>query len=85
MGEIGRIKVITGGSRGIGRAVALKFIQDKGKIIIVHYDPDESAAEETLDMLGQQGLEAESHKVDVSSYEDVEVLFQDILRRHRRS
>ena len=76
-----RVVVITGGSRGIGRAVALKFADEKAEIVIVHYDPDESAASDTLNMIAQQGIKAECHKVDVSSFGDVETLFQEILSR----
>jgi 3-oxoacyl-[acyl-carrier protein] reductase len=81
MVDSGRVVVITGGSRGIGRAVALKFAEEKPKIVIIHYDPDEFSANETLNMLAEQGIEAESHKVDVSSYGDVEPLFEEILSR----
>ena len=81
MDNSARVAVITGGSRGIGRAVALKFAEEKAKIVIVHYDPDESAASDTLNMIAQQGVEAESHKVDVSSHGDVEDLFEAILSR----
>jgi 3-oxoacyl-[acyl-carrier protein] reductase len=84
MDNSGRVAVITGGSRGIGRAVALKFAEEKASIVILHYDPDESAASETLKMLAQQGIEADSHKVDVSSYGDVEALFKDILSKYGR-
>ncbi len=79
-----RIVVITGGSRGIGRSVALKFAQEKAKIVIVHYDPDEVASQETLATLEQMGVEAESHKVDVSSLEEVEVLFKGLLEKFER-
>lgn len=84
MNDSDRIVVITGGSMGIGRAVALKFAEKKGKIIIAHYDPDDSASQTTLDRLTQQGAEAESHRVDVSNYEDVETLFKGILDRYGR-
>ncbi len=84
MDNPGRVVAITGGSRGIGRAVALKFAEEKANIVIVHYDPDESAADETLSSLRERSIEAESHKVDVSRYEDVEVLFQDILSRFEK-
>ncbi len=79
-----RVVVITGGSKGIGRAVALKFGEEQARVILVHYDPDESAANETLDELTQLGVGGESHKVDVSSFEAVEGLFKEILSKFER-
>ncbi len=79
-----RVVVVTGGSMGIGRAIALKFAQEKGQIIIVHYDPDDSASLETLDILTRQGAAATSRKVDVSNYGDVEALFKDIIAQFGR-
>jgi len=79
MDNLGRIVIITGGSKGIGRAVALRFAREMARIIIIHYDPDEHAANATLNILSEQNAEAESHKVDVSSYGDVEALFKKIL------
>ncbi len=84
MDDSARVVIITGGSRGIGRAVALRFAEEQAKIIIVHYDPDELAANETFHMLTEKGAEAEMHRVDVSSYGDVESLFQDILSRFEK-
>lgn len=79
MNSSSKVVVITGGSKGIGRAMALKFAEDKAHIIIVHYDPDESASSETLGILAQKGVKAESRKIDVSSFVDVEELFKDII------
>ena len=84
MGDTSRVVVITGGSRGIGRAVAMKFAQERPRTIFIHYDPDMAAAEETLDLLRGKGVEAESHKLDVSSKSDVDALFKDILSRFER-
>jgi len=84
MNQASRVVVITGGSKGIGRAVALRFAVEKPIIIIVHYDPDESAANETLQKLSSMGVEAESHKLDVSSYSEVEGFFKDVLSRMGR-
>jgi len=81
MNDSGKVVVITGGSRGIGRAMALKFAEDRSKIVIIHYDKDESAADETLAMLEQKGAVAEGHRVDVSYMDKVEPLFNDILKR----
>ncbi len=76
-----KVVVITGGSRGIGRAVARKFAEDQSRIVILHFDKDNSAADETLDMLRGQGAEAEGHRIDVSYMEYVEPLFKDLLAR----
>jgi 3-oxoacyl-[acyl-carrier protein] reductase len=81
MGNASRVVVITGGSRGIGRAVALKFAEEKPRIVLIHYDPDLEAAEETLKLLKEKGVESESHRLDVSSKEDVDSRFKDILTR----
>ena len=79
-----RVVVITGGSKGIGRAVALRFAREKAAIVIVHYDPDEAASGETLERLSPMGVKAESHRVDVSSFDDVDVLFKELVSRHGR-
>ncbi|MBL7211268.1 MAG: 3-oxoacyl-[acyl-carrier-protein] reductase [Desulfobacteraceae bacterium] len=82
--ENSRVVVITGGSKGIGRAVALQFGGEGAKIIIVHYDPDESAAQETLNVLAEMDVEGESHRIDVSSFEAVEALFKETISRFGR-
>ncbi len=79
-----RVVVITGGSKGIGRSVAYKFAEEKARIVLMHYDPDDSASDETLSTLAQKGVEAESLKVDVSSYEEVSASFKDILSRFEK-
>jgi len=84
MEDLERVVVVTGGSRGIGRSVALKFAEEKAIIIIVHYDPDENAARETMDLLERRGCNVEAHKVDVSSGQQVEELFKKILSRYGR-
>ncbi len=76
-----RVIVITGGSKGIGRAVALRFAEEEARIVLAHYDPDEIESNITLRALSERGIEAESHRVDVSSFEAVDGLFGDILSR----
>ena len=48
MHESKRVVVVTGGSRGIGRAICLRFAREGERIIFVHYDPDDVAAESAL-------------------------------------
>jgi 3-oxoacyl-[acyl-carrier protein] reductase len=81
MNEGSRVVVITGGSKGIGRSIALRFAAEKARIVIAHFDPEDDAANDTLRTLSELGVEAESHKVDVSSRAAVEDLFKGILDR----
>ena len=79
-----RVVVITGGSRGIGRAIALRFAAENPTVIIVHYDPDEKASDETLELLEKKQVEAVSRKLDVSSWEDVNTFFKDVIDQYGR-
>jgi len=82
--ESKRIVVVTGGSRGIGRAVCLRFARDDASIIFVHYDPDDLKANETLGLLDRMGVEAKAEKLDVSSFEAVEEFFKEVVREFGR-
>lgn len=84
MSESGRVVIITGGSRGIGRAIAFRFAVEKPKLVLLHYDPDDSAAEETMARLAEKGVQAETHRLDVSSRGEVDRLFKEILSRFGR-
>jgi len=77
-----RVVVVTGGSKGIGRAIALRFAEERARLIIVHYDKDDSASGEALGILSEKGAKAESHKIDVSSYDAADVLFREVIARH---
>ncbi len=76
-----RVALITGGSRGIGRSVALKFAEEKAAIVIVHYDPDDAASDRTLSDLKAKRVDAESHRLDVSSFHAVEEFHKEVLSR----
>jgi 3-oxoacyl-[acyl-carrier protein] reductase len=79
-----RVVLITGGSKGIGRAIALKFAEEEATLILVHYDPDDKASQETMELLKERGVKAESHRVDVSQYADTEALVNGVLERYGR-
>ena len=79
-----RVVVITGGSKGIGRCVAYRFAQENARIILAHYDEDDSACEETLKKLSDDGVAGEAHRIDVSSFEVVDLWFKDIFSKFGR-
>ena len=60
--------LVTGGSRGIGRAVALRLAQ-MGYRIIINYQSNDAAAEETLAQIREIGSDGELLKFDVSDQE----------------
>ena len=57
--------LVTGGSRGIGRAISVALAQ-KGYPILINYVSNDSAAQETLKLVKAEGVEAELLKFDVS-------------------
>jgi NAD(P)-dependent dehydrogenase (short-subunit alcohol dehydrogenase family) len=65
--------VVTGASRGIGRAVALRFARD-GHDVAVNYRSSERAAEETAAAVAEAGREAIVVRADVSRPDEVERL-----------
>ena len=60
--------LVTGGSRGIGRAACVRLAQ-MGYHILVNYVNKTDAAEETLELVRQEGQDGELLKFDVSNLE----------------
>lgn len=64
--------IITGGSRGIGRAICLKLAEEKNYHILINYTSNQSAAEETLAKVQELGSTGEILKFDVGNAEEVQ-------------
>ncbi|AHM59744.1 3-oxoacyl-ACP reductase [Flammeovirgaceae bacterium 311] len=62
--------LVTGGSRGIGRAVSLE-LADQGFNILINYLSNQNAALETQQLVEEKGVKAELLKFDVSNREEV--------------
>ncbi len=73
----GKVAVVTGGSRDIGRAIALKLAKEGAKVCI-NYCHDESKAAETLEMIREAGGTAIAVKADVTKEQEVQALFKAV-------
>ena len=73
----GRIALVTGGSRGIGRAVCRRLARAGAWVAINHSSSDEAAAE-TLAQIGAEGGEGGVYQADVSSFEATDAMFGSI-------
>lgn len=74
----GKVAVITGGSRGIGKATAQK-LASLGADIAVVYRSEDAAAAQLCSELQQQGVKAEPFKLDVSVYDDAKETVDRIM------
>ena len=73
----GRVALVTGGSRGIGRAICRRLAQAGAWVAINHSASDEAAAE-TLAEIGADGGEGGVYRADVSSFEATDTMFRQI-------
>jgi len=73
-----KIAVVTGSSRGVGRAVALGFAAE-GANVVVNYTSNQNAADEVVGIITRMGRQAIAVKADVAQKDDVERLFGQAL------
>jgi enoyl-[acyl-carrier protein] reductase III len=75
-----KIAVVTGASRGIGRAVAERFASE-GATVVVNYRRNRDAASETVESIARGGGRALALQADLASGEAVEAMFAEIRTR----
>jgi 3-oxoacyl-[acyl-carrier protein] reductase len=73
----GKVALVTGGSRGIGRACSL-LLALAGARVVVNYQKSREKAEEVLREIAQGGGEAHLFQADVADPEQIEALFRYI-------
>lgn len=79
----GKICLVTGGSRGIGRGICLELARD-GANIIVNYSSDEKAAAQVVSEVESLGKKARMYKADVSSFEQVSKMVEYVYNEFKR-
>lgn len=75
--------IITGSSRGLGRAMALKFGR-AGWAVAVNYNVSKSSADDAVDEIIKSGGMAFAVKADVRIYSEVEVMMNEVKNRFGR-
>lgn len=77
----GKVAVVTGASRGIGRAIALKLAEEGAKVV-VNYSGSQAKAEEVVAMIQENGGEAIAVQASVSQTEEVTALMDAAVKTY---
>ena len=78
-----KLALVTGGSRGIGKACALELAKC-GYDIVINYAGNTEAANKTIEEIKALGVEAEAFKFDVSNQAEVEENIAKIIEKYDR-
>lgn len=78
-----RVAVVTGASRGIGRAIAARLASE-GASVIVNYSGSKDAADETVKLCEENGAKAIAVKADVSKSEECQMLIDKAMEEFGR-
>jgi enoyl-[acyl-carrier protein] reductase III len=82
-GDGAKVALVTGSSRGIGRAINERLVRD-GYSVVVHYRRDEQGAAEAAGALDALGAEYIVAQADLGSADDINRLFDAITSRYGR-
>jgi 3-oxoacyl-[acyl-carrier protein] reductase len=79
----GRVALVTGGSRGLGKAISLELAR-KGAFVAINYNRNSEEALKTLDLVQAAGSDGALFRADAGSAAAVASMFDDLLRKKGR-
>lgn len=80
---IGKVAIVTGAGRGIGREIALALAAD-GAAVIVNYNGSKEAADETVSQITADGGTAEAVQCNVSDFAASEAFVKQVLEKYKK-
>jgi 3-oxoacyl-[acyl-carrier protein] reductase len=83
MDFVGQVAIVTGGSRGVGRAV-VRMLAERGAHVVAGFLASADDAEESIAACAGMRGSAEAHQVDVRTRESVEAIVGETIERHGR-
>lgn len=76
-----KVAIVTGSSKGIGKACALKLAKD-GYTVVINYSNSDEAAQKVLNQVKADGGDGMLYKADVSDLEQVKKMFRDVAKAY---
>lgn len=79
----GKVALVTGASRGIGREIALALACE-GAFVAVNYNGSEQSANEVVELIKSKGGNAKAYKCNVSDYEASQEMINEIVKDNQK-
>lgn len=78
-----KVAIVTGGTRGIGKAICLLFAEEGAKVI-ANFSRDIGAAEELMEEVQSKGLHVRLFKADVTQFDQVKEMVEETFAQYGR-
>ncbi|MFE4105827.1 SDR family oxidoreductase [Almyronema epifaneia] len=79
----GKVAIVTGSSRGIGRAIAERLGRD-GATVVVTYHSNQDEADQVVETIKSSGSEAMALQVNVKDMDSIKAMFQAALKQYAK-